>query len=232
MKNKNKSALSLIIVLLIIAIALGATFAYWRWVVDEQNKTILDFSVANSEEGIYANLEGNGTTVVEKLQPTNCNSIDTSSNKENVVLKPVIINYYNETERSATITATLEVTEFNIRSQSYIPEIDDLKYIKYALTTTDDSCSNNLVTDLSGNEITGDLSEIAFSQGIISNLPLTLFSQTITIDYSMTEEDIITYYLWIWLDSTYDHLNIGNNNTDPLQGLTFTTQWSGTIAQN
>jgi hypothetical protein len=48
----------------------------------------------------------------------------------------------------------------------------------------------------------------------------------------MTGEQGVTYYLWIWLDSKYEHINVGDNNTDPMQGLNFKVQWSGIIEQN
>ena len=48
----------------------------------------------------------------------------------------------------------------------------------------------------------------------------------------MSAEGTQTYYLYIWLDSSYEHTNTGSVNSDPMQGLSFTTQWSGTIAQN
>lgn len=225
MKKNKKMIVSIIAVLFIGIIVTGATFAYWTWVVDAENETELDFITigSNVQNELYAKLEGNGTTEVTKLIPSDCRA-------DSAVLKKVEIGYLNKLKQSATITATLKVREFEVKYNA--PTAEELKYLKYALTTTSDSCSTNIVKNANGEELTGNFSDLVFENGKVTNLPINLFSRTITIPANMTGEQGVTYYLWIWLDSKYVHINVGDNNTDPMQEINFKVQWSGTIAQN
>lgn len=225
MKKNQKIILSIISVLVIGIIVTSATFAYWTWVVDADNETEVEFITIgnNVQNELYAKLEGNGTTEVTKLTPTDCKI-------ENAVLKKVEIGYLNKLKQSATITATLRVSEFEVKNA--IPTTEELKYLKYALTTTSDSCSTNIVRNDDGEELTGNFSDLVFANGTATNLPTNLFSRTMTIPANMTGEQGVTYYLWIWLDSKYVHINIGDNNTDPMQEISFKVQWTGKIAQN
>ena len=224
-KKNQKIILSIISVLIIGIIVTGATFAYWNWVVDAANETELDFVVLGNDvqSKLYAKLDGTGMTEIKNLHPSKCN-------EESAILKKIDISYLNKLKQSATITATLKVSEFNIKE--YVPMEEQLKYLKYSLTHTETSCETNIVKNSSNEELTGDFSSLVFENGEVSNLPNNLFSQTITAPASMTGEQGVTYYLWIWLDSKYEHINVGNNNTDPMQELNFKVQWSGTVEQN
>lgn len=223
MKDRNKLIIAIVAVVAIVAIVGGATFAYWTWVTSDEQQTQVSFTVTGPN--LSAHIEGNGTTDVTSLKPATCDS-------SNAIKKTVTINYMNETTQSATVSATLQTTAFGLRNASYVPTPANLTNLKYALTTTSGSCSTNVATDLNGNQITGDFSALTFNGATASNLPLTLFTQTFTAPANMSEEATQTYYLWIWLDKAYEHENVGDNNSDPMQGLTFTTQWSGIIAQN
>lgn len=225
MKKNRKLILSIICVLIIGIIVTGATFAYWSWVVDPENETDLDFVVIGEgiQNELYATLDGTGMTEVTNLHPADCSN-------SSAILKKVDINYLNKLKQSATITATLKVSEFNIKEN--IPSTEQLKHLKYALTYTDTSCDTNIVKNANGEELTGDFSKLKFENGEITNLPTNMFSQIITAPANMTGVQGVTYYLWIWLDSKYVHINVGDNNTDPMQELNFKVQWSGSIAQN
>ena len=225
MKKNKKLILSIISVLVIGIIVTGATFAYWNWVVDAENETELDFVVLgdNVQSKLYAKLDGTGMTEIKNLHPSKCN-------EESAILKKIDISYLNKLKQTATITATLKVSEFNIKE--YVPTEEQLKYLKYSLTHTETSCEKNIVKNSNNQELTGNFSNLIFENEKVSNLPNNLFSQTIITPSNMTGEQNVTYYLWIWLDSEYEHINVGNDNTDPMQGLDFKVQWSGTIEQN
>ena len=107
-----------------------------------------------------------------------------------------------------------------------------MEKLRYVLTTTPDACDTNIAVDLDGNEINGDFSSLEFDDGHAKNLPLEVFTYTFQVDGNMTQEKSNMYYLWIWLDKSYEHQNVGNQNTDPMQGLEFTVEWSGNIIQN
>lgn len=227
MKDRNKLIIAIIAVLAIIVLVGGATFAYWTWRTDTNQQTVVSFKIENPQAGLYANLEGNGTTEVSALAPAACD------NTEHAVMKRVDIKYLNKTVQDATITATLSVSDLNLRSSDYIPTTAQLQNLKYALTTTDDLCTTDVATDLDNNQISGDFSDITFNdEGEHTNLPLKLFDVTFNAPGNMTKEETQTYYLWIYLSSDYEYENIGNTISDPMQELEFTTQWSGEIAQN
>ena len=208
MKINRKIILSIISVLIIGIIVTGATFAYWNWVVDPENETDLDFIVIGEgvQNEIFATLEGTGITEVTNLHPSGCND-------KTAILKKVDINYLNKLKQSATITANLKVSEFNIKD--YVPTSEQLKHLKYALTYTSESCDSNVIKNANGQTLTGDFSKLQFDNGKVTNLPTNLFEQIITAPGNMTGIQSVTYYLWIWLDSEYVHINVGDNNTDP-----------------
>lgn len=220
MKDRKKLIIAIVAVLIIIVLVGGATFAYWTWVTNTAQQTNVSFVVNQSDlEGeMYATLEGNGTTTATNLKPATCNG-------SNAIVKTITIKYLNKTVQAATVSATLSVTAFTARSASYLPSSPNLGYLKYALTTSS-SCTSNV-------QKSGSFSGLTFSSAVTpTNLPLTLFTQTFTASANMSAEGTQTYYLYIWLDSSYEHTNTGSVNSDPMQGLSFTTQWSGTIAQN
>lgn len=219
MKDRKKLIIAIVAVLIIIVLVGGATFAYWTWVTNTAQQTNVSFVVNQSDlEGeMYATLEGNGTTTATNLKPATCNG-------SNAIVKTITIKYLNKTVQAATVSATLSVTAFTARSASYLPSSPNLGYLKYALTTSS-SCTSNV-------QKSGSFNGLTFSSTVTpTNLPLTLFTQTFTASANMSAEGTQTYYLYIWLDSSYEHQNIGSVNSDPMQGLSFTTQWSGTIAQ-
>lgn len=219
MKDRKKLIIAILATLIIIVLVGGATFAYWTWVTNTAQQTNVSFVVNQSDlEGeMYATLEGNGTTTATNLKPATCNG-------SNAIVKTITIKYLNKTVQAATVSATLSVTAFTARSASYLPSSPNLGYLKYALTTSS-SCTSNV-------QKSGSFNGLTFSSTVTpTNLPLTLFTQTFTASANMSAEGTQTYYLYIWLDSSYEHQNIGSVNSDPMQGLSFTTQWSGTIAQ-
>lgn len=232
MKDRNKLIIAIVAVLIIVALVGGATFAYWTWVSNSAQQTNVSFTLPEDAGGadmdadgdgnpdLYATLEGNGTTTATDLKPTTCNG-------SNAIVKTVTIKYRNQTVQAATISATLNVTAFTARSTSYLPTSTTLGYLKYALTTSSTSCTT-------GVQKNGTFNGLTFSSTVTpTNLPLTLFTQTISAsaDGAGGAEKTQTYYLYIWLDSSYEHTNTGSVNSDPMQGLSFTTQWSGSIVQ-
>lgn len=223
MKERNKLILAILVVAVIIVSVGGGTYAYFTWVTSTTQQTSVEFTVDQTTLGgtLSAKIIGNGNVSNNDatFKPTTC------TNSTNAIVKTVPITYLNSTVQSATVTATLKVTAFNLRSTSYVPNSTKLGYLKYALTESATSCTTSPVQS-------GTFNKVAFSNGLASNLPLTLFNQTITAPANMSAEATKTYYLWIWLDSGYTHENVGDVNSDPMQGFSITAQWSGTIAQN
>lgn len=224
MKENKQVIIAIVAVAIIIATAFGGTYAYWTWVTAANQQTNVNFTVNQTviEGMLYAKIEGNAGATEAPLKPTTCT---TSSN---AIIKTIPIKYFNSTVQAATVTATLKLTAFNLRSASYVPTSSNLGHLKYALTTSNTNCTTGVVQS-------GDLNDSgktpSFSNGKLSS-HVTLFSQTFTAPAEMSAEATQTYYLWIWLDSAYTHTNTGNTNSDPMQGFTISAQWSGQIAQN
>lgn len=223
MKERNKLIIAIVAVAVIIVSVGGGTYAFFTWVTNTSQRTNVSFTVNQTtiEGDLNAQIVGNAnaSSLDATLKPASCTS------SGNAIIKTVPITYYNSTVQAATVTATLKVTAFNLRSASYKPTSTDLGYLKYALTESSTNCTTSAVQ-------TGTFSGITFSGAAGSNLPYTLFDQTITAPANMSEAVTKTYYLWIWLDSTYSHQNEGSVNSDPMQGFTINVEWSGTIAQN
>ncbi|MBQ2872484.1 MAG: hypothetical protein IJE89_00585 [Bacilli bacterium] len=240
-KQKKVTIANVFLIVAIFLIIGGGTFAFWTWVNPEEEKTNIIFKTPGIEEmksKLYANLEGSGNMEVTDLKPSLCNG-------DNAIKKTIVINYLNQTKQTATVSATLEVpselfilpvkeiTENNeLTEQILIPTQENLQELKFALTTESTSCDDGIVTDIDGNEIKGNFSQLVFDTQTKKNEQLTLFTHNFTAPSNMSVEDTKIYYLWIWLDLDYTHTNIGNRNDDPMQGIRFITQWSGEIAQN
>ena len=132
MKNNKKIIIAILAVAMIIAAVFGATYAYWTWVTNTEQRTTVSFQTTAPD--MYANLTGNGAGTTS-LKPSACT---------NGIKKTVTIKYKNDSIQPATITATLSVTAFTFRND-YRPTAGnsgDLKNIKYVLTTTEDNCTS------------------------------------------------------------------------------------------
>ncbi len=228
MRNREKIIISIVLVVAIIALVGGGTYAYWTWVSNSAQQTSVNFNTPQSADsaGLAASIEGNGTAS-QKMKPTPCTTSTYAINKT------FTITYKNETEHATTLTTILSVTGMTIRS-GYAPSAANLGYLKWAIRSsaasnasesTPDTCTSGAVASGTFNLS----SPITFSGTNASNLPKQLGSFTIPVAAG-TEETSVTYYLYIWLDYTYMHENVGNVNNDPMQGINVTTQLSGTFA--
>ncbi len=206
-ENKNKIIISVIAVLLIAAIVAGGTYAYWSWTSNTAQRTNVGFTV--DAPNMSASIEGNGTSTVSSLAPTTC------TNSTYAMKKTVAITYTNATSVAAKLTANLKVTD--VTAGVSTPSSTELGKLNYALTTSSTSCAAG----------TGNLTGTFAGK-------LTAGSTVLTLDLDVpanTAEKTVTYYLYVWLDSTYTHQNVGGVNSDPMQNLSFTLQWDGSMVQ-
>ncbi len=236
MKDKYKYMLAIVAVLAIIGVVGGGTYAYWTWISNTAQRTNVNFTLANnvSSLGLAASIEGNGSTTAQNLKPTPC------TNTSYAIVKTVPITYKNETNQAASLTAKLSVTSFTWRSSSYVPSTANLGSLKWAVrrsaassatTSNPNTCSSGAVASgsfntlgtLSGTSLSGtkDLGSFIVQHDNSGTLQNTIPANT--------AETTVNYYLYIWLDYNYAHENVGGVNSDPMQGLNFTVQWSGTI---
>lgn len=241
MTNMKKIAVNILFVLATIIIVGGGTYAFWTWVVPEEEETNVIFKTPSEEEikdKLSAKIDGSGNVEVADLKPDLCNG-------ETAVRKEVVISYLNQTKKTATISASLEVpSELFVlatrqiiennesTNQILLPTQANLEKLKFALTTGDKSCDDGIAVNVDEKEIIGNFSSLIIDDETKKNEKLTLFTHSFIAPAQMISEETKTYYLWIWLDIEYTHINVGNRNDDPMQGITFTTQWSGEIIQN
>lgn len=248
-KNKNNQTLimSIIAVALIAALVSGGTYAYWTWVTNETQRTGVSFNIANTttDLGLSASLEGNGTTAASDLKPTTCTDSTYALKKE------VTITSHNETNAAAKATAILSLSTFtlaqNYNATSFNPnstitvggsQVKRISLLKWAITSSDTDCNTNVTKTGNFSQLYASasaaiagtpVSTITFSGKNFSNTQKVLTALEFNVPAN-TATQTNTFYLWIWLDSSYVHENVGSVNSDPMQGFKIVTQWSGTMA--
>jgi len=215
MKEKNKLIIAIVAVALIAVAVVGATYAFWTWTTNEAQRTSVSFTVTDAAEDVYANLDGGGSTTAQNLAPVACGN---SKYTTYAIKKTMTLTYKNASVNPAPITGTLTITAWT-PAHGTIPTAA-YSHLHYAVTESGTNCSQTAVTGMSG---TFPTSITAGTTKLIDDVTF------LTAPANTNTEQSKTYYLWIWLDSTYEYENVGNAVTDPMQGLQFTVAWSGTI---
>ena len=213
MKEKNKLIIAIVAVILIIVVVIGATYAYWQWSTNTAQATNVKFTVPTQDELLGATLNGGGSITVSNLAPAAC------TNGSYAMKKQISLSYFNQTSQTASIKATLTVNNW---VQSH-PGTLRLNHLHYALTTGANAgtgCDKGTI--VAG----GTSSSFVTSGALIDNVEIkSVPAGTGTAASPATE----TYYLWVWIDSTDTGSNTGSTVTDPMQDLSFTLTWTGTI---
>ncbi|MBR7042304.1 MAG: hypothetical protein IKI04_02260 [Bacilli bacterium] len=211
MKENKKLIIAIIAVIAIVIVVFGATYAYWLWNSNNNERTLVNLTVPNSTEALSATIDG-GTMSVSDLAPT------TSCTNSNYASKStVVLTYTNNSDTIANVIADLTVTAFNA-PHGTPGATTDLSHLHYALTTNPSSCSANLITSGTFTNKGTVGAKLFVNQPLQSNIPVG------------TTNGSKTMYLYVWLDSGYEHVTSGTEGiTDPMQDLTFALTWSGTI---
>lgn len=217
MKDKNKLIIAIIAVVLIAIVVVGATYAYWSWSTGTNEQTNVTFSVPSGSTLLSATIDG-GTMSVSKLAPTSCGN-STYGSKATVTLK-----YTNQSSATAYVTGTLTVKNFTkphgTTSGTIKPTAADLGFLKYSLRTGDSSCTTG--TELASGDFAALYNK---TTGVI--MTNAVLEKNIASGVSNKTK---TMHLYVWLDKAYGYENVGSNNvTDPMQDLSFTISWSGSI---
>ena len=214
MKERNKLIIAIVAVVLIIVVVIGATYAYWQWSTNTNQATNVKFTVPTQDELLGATLNGGGSTTVSNLAPAAC------TNATYAMKKQITLTYYNQTSQTASVKGTLTVSNW---SQPHTGTLR-LNKLHYALTTgTNGGTGCDKGTVLAG----GTTSSFVTSGALINNVEIkSVPARTGTKAAPKSE----TYYLWVWIDSTDNGSNTGSTVTDPMQDLSFTLTWTGSIA--
>lgn len=217
MKERNKLIIAIVAVLAIIAVVGGATFAYWTWVTSDDEKTAVTFTIKESDLAgqLSATLNGGATSTFSGLIPVS--SCTASGMSAYVIKKPLTLKYKNLTSNAAYVTATLKVGNFT--SPHGTPNTTShLNHLHYALTKSATSCTTSAVKSGTFNTTNG-----------------ALFSNATILDNiaAGTAETSQNYWLWVWIDGSYTHQNVGSGVVnDPMQDISFTLTWTGQISND
>ena len=213
MKDRNKLILAIVAVVAIVVIVGGATFAYWTWITGTEQQTGVSFTVSEDalKGQLNATMIGGEATNITDLAP-----VSACTAGEHVAKLPLTLNYENNTTNGARVNATLTLSNFT--AQNGTPSTEDLSHLHYALTTSDANCTTDAITGASG-VFTATSGKLLDNVLILNNIGINATGSQ-------------NYYLWIWLDKDYEHQNIGNTNSDPMQNVTFTLTWSGEITND
>ncbi len=175
--NKNSKLLIIFIVVGILLVILGSSFAYWQWATNSSQSTAVTFTVT-SNFSCSADGGGDITSNDKVLVPTTCT--DTA----HAIQRPVVVN--------VNTTGSLPVyLNMGIKVNSIGANLAASQNFKYALTTSSNSCTNNVIASGSFN-------------GAEANSVFNLLEDK---EYQ-TSNNNDQYYLYIWLDSAEE-----NNNT-------------------
>ena len=208
MEEKKKLIIAIITVIAIIIVVVGATYAYWSWTANNAERTPVNLTVGNSAESLSASIDGGTVTISDLAPASSCLNTNYASKST------VVLTYTNQSDTPATVTGNLTVTAFSAPNGTP-GATTDLSHLHYALTTNSNSCTANLIT--SGTFVNkGSVgSRLFVNQPLQTNIPVN------------TTNGSKTMYLYVWLDSGYEN---DPSVADPMQDLTFTLTWDGSIS--
>ena len=211
MNERNKLIMAVVAVMMIVAVVVGSTYAFWQWSTNSSQSTTVNFTVPTGDQQLSASISG-GTISVSRLAPTAC----TTAKHAYAMSQPLTVTYKNQTTQTASLKATLAVSGW---TQPHTGTVD-LSKLHFTLSKGSSAGSNCT----SGTIVKGGSSSSFVSTGNLIN------NEEILSVPANTAETSETWYLWVWIDSSYSGGNSGSAVTDPMQDLSFTLTWSGTIS--
>ena len=169
LNNKYKKWYLVLGIFSIAAMFFGGSLAYWQWTTNEEQKTSIALTI---KEDFRCDADGGGSiSSGEKyLVPTDC------TNSEYAI------------QRTVTVSPTLFSKQLGVDLDLWLTvnsmgtNLRNSENFKYALTTNDSSCTEDVVNSGS-------------FKGVANKGKVTLIDSNI---YSKTTTE--TYYLYIWLD--------------------------------
>ena len=159
-----------LLILSVVFLIIGGTYAAWRWVSNETQRTAVTFT-STSSLSCSADAGGNITSSDVKLAPAECTDPDFAIQRT--------------ISTSSTAESAKEIINMDLwlDVNSMDQELLQSDNFKYAVTTNPDSCTSGVVT-------AGD----SFKNKVSNNKAYLFNSQ----EFIGTENK--TYYLYIWLD--------------------------------
>jgi uncharacterized repeat protein (TIGR02543 family) len=175
----NKKIIIILTVFSVIFLSLGGTLAYWNW---ESENTLITFSV---DEAFMcsADVGGDVNPSNVSLAPAECTS-EKNAIKKRLMVYPIVLG-----DLTVGLDLWLEIN-------SIASELSATENFKYALTTDENSCTNNVIASgsFTGKQ-TGDTVDL---------LKQKMYRESI---YEGEE-----YWLYIWLDAAETSLSTANKS--------------------
>ena len=250
-KKKEKNNLLFVIgaVVAIIAIISGATYAYWSWQTSDAQKTNVSVTV----NGATMTITGNNVTFVT-MRPTNdCDgaaaligeatvtvvnetgTIMRATPRLDVTLSPVKGRTFDDTASNPDLGhlhwALIDTTSTTSKTCSN-PDYQGTFYKvgKVTVSTSTSAVTPSAATVITMGEdatTTMDITNMNSSYAITNTLTFLADPATINAQGAATPKTTTRKYkIFVWLDDTYTHTNIGTTVSDPMQDLKITVKWS------
>ena len=176
---ENKRIAIILIIFSVIFLSLGGTLAYWNW---ESDNTLITFSV-DAVCIVSADVGGDVNPSNVSLAPSDCTSEKNAIKKKLTIYPTVLV------EQGIGVDMWLDI-------KSIAPELSATENFKYALTTDENSCTNDVI--VSGN-FTGKQ-----AGDTVDLLKQKVYRESI---YGGEE-----YWLYIWLDAAETSLSTASKS--------------------
>ena len=208
-QNKGKILFTIAIITLIIALIGGATFAYWAWETNTEQKTNVNVTVRG----------GSLTIVGENISHTGMYPTNDCDGNGALKGETVTVTATNDTESPMQAALKIRVSLYAKNG---------------TLNSTNKGKLNWALVDTS----TGATCESPTKSGTFTTVnhatrqeyfPDTTYTDIDTGETFMAQPLGTTtknYKLYIWLDSTYEYTNTGSTISDPMQELQISVKWS------
>jgi len=183
MRGISRKRISLILIIYAVIFSfIGGSLAYLNWESNESQNTEIVFTL-NGDFSCSADVGGSINPEDIPLAPSSCTN-STHAIKRELIIKPTIY-----TDKYVYMDLWLDIN-------SIAEELSASENFKYALTTSDNSCTDDVIVEGTFNQkIDGD--------------KINLFYQK---QYTETTEE--TYYLYIWLDAAETNINTAGKSFD------------------
>jgi len=196
-KDNKKIALTLIVLGIIISF-FGGSLAYWNWETSTEQRTLVSVEV----QGATLTIEGENIEHTGMYPTNDCDGPGALIGE--VATATAVNGTASDMETIIRIRASLSVNQGTLTS-------DKKSKLKWAIvdTSTSSTCDNT--------PYRGTLADASTNTDIDTGIRFTATAKETTSK---------SYRLYVWLDSTYTHTNVGDEVSDPMQDLSISVKYS------
>ncbi len=234
-RNNNKTAIlvAIIAVVAIVALTGGGTYAYWTWRSstesgNSQRTDIIQNGGANDFVIAKPSFTITGTNATGKIiAPT-----ASCYNSKYTLAGRATVSAVNNT--GITMKATLTLKAKITLSQNFASNSERdaaLAHLHFAVKKVAADNTAFAAGNCAGTN-GAEFYKADFTSAAIASNPVD-YTTTLTFNVSPSSNVTNYYQVYVWLDSTYTHENVGNVQSDPFQDMTVLVSFSesSTFAQ-